>query len=751
MRIFLLCCCFCWTLQAAEGIGDLCDLHRVDFVGGEPYAAEDLRTALLGHRESFLLLHPQSTPAQFREAVVAGLRRGFQGLGHPEVRITMPADLAGGQVTVRIDQGPRFACGELRIEGSEEAELRQWLRDSLLLPYDEEDALPLREDREGKEPYWPREDGPPFHDGGLMGMQQRVAWALRMRGLLAADFSLRLQRDDAAQAAHLVVTVRDPGPVVRCRAIRLSGLKHHQEEEILPALPLQVGEPLSLSRLEQTRSLLHDSGCFLESTVEFDETDPGLVRIELIDDERLPHFGQPLSEVAAAMRSAVLAAREALARRRCELDLRFNAEPFGRGQVVIAPGRGFWITWRKSSTGLTLLIDGRSAFLRCGDGPWLGVANELTGSLELDLRAFRPDEEGNTSGLNFSAGVVTGADEAFRFDLGCDPAAALRADWLEGYQLTVVEGRSLLVRDDGNGSHFAWHLAADGRPERIELNRPGEAELQVELTSGRFDALSLAVDGQGERSIPAPQFAGLFTLAFARELLALSDQPEIERGMSALVRMFDELPLFPAEDPLTDGEAAPDFSIPIDGLPFDPSTGLAGMLMPLAYRLSLDLAPYDHWLPAVLREANRGLLGDWRTVQPELRRLYNHPDLGPVGCLLIARLSAFVDGDLAEVFRARGRERCDGEHLRRELLPLLTGHLDGLNRALPLIAAHPALDELALLVPAEQREIARQALTRFTTLAAAGAADPDLLIVVPILWDCGIGGLLREALAPSAP
>ncbi|MBN1417565.1 MAG: hypothetical protein JXP34_02250, partial [Planctomycetes bacterium] len=99
-------------------VGDLGDASRWEIEGAKTFSALEIRRGLLRDFDVQLASHPFAP----KDALVSVLREmileGYLHAGFPDIRVEASADDPASRIDVRIDEGPRLRCGEIRIEGA---------------------------------------------------------------------------------------------------------------------------------------------------------------------------------------------------------------------------------------------------------------------------------------------------------------------------------------------------------------------------------------------------------------------------------------------------------------------------------------------------------------------------------------------------------------------------------------------------------------------------------------------------------
>ena len=100
-------------------VGEFYDVQRFVFEGAKTFPPEALREALQGTRDFFEVSHPLAPQDAYLEAIQRKLLLGYQHHGFPEARIEARADAKAGRIVVKVEEGPRYVCGGIKVSGAQ--------------------------------------------------------------------------------------------------------------------------------------------------------------------------------------------------------------------------------------------------------------------------------------------------------------------------------------------------------------------------------------------------------------------------------------------------------------------------------------------------------------------------------------------------------------------------------------------------------------------------------------------------------
>jgi translocation and assembly module TamA len=190
-----------------------------------------------------------ATPAQARELLQT------EGYFNPQVEVEK---LAGDPpvVRVRVQPGPRVQVRDVRIE------VRGPLADATA-----RDEPHAREAQKALRHNWPLPPGAPFRNPLWSGGKRDALAQLRAQAYLDAEWQDTDARVDADRQAAELSLVADSGPLYRTGALRIRGLKAHDEETVRNIANFDPGTIATEELLLDFQERLQDSNLFDRATV----------------------------------------------------------------------------------------------------------------------------------------------------------------------------------------------------------------------------------------------------------------------------------------------------------------------------------------------------------------------------------------------------------------------------------------------------------------------------------------------------
>lgn len=218
-------------------------IRRVTFEGGEEFRRDRLEmifTAAMRNatRAPFGRLRYVATAV---EDAAGRVRQAFVSEGYADATVeavSQPsADFRTTDIVVRIQAGPRFRIGPVRVEGMDPAEaaaLQKALREFTGRPVRPQDAALAR---------------------------SRVLDFLRNRGHFFAAATVDFEPGDEPDLRRLVVRAT-PGPVMKIGRVTVSGATNTSERAILRRMGVRPGEVFDAGALDEAARRLWFTGAF---------------------------------------------------------------------------------------------------------------------------------------------------------------------------------------------------------------------------------------------------------------------------------------------------------------------------------------------------------------------------------------------------------------------------------------------------------------------------------------------------------
>ena len=101
----------------APVVGELSDLSRAIFVGNQAFTADALRRGLRADLDCVIAIQPSVRLDECLRTLESRMLAGYQHAGFPDAAVRAENDAAARHIILRIAEGPRFLCGQVRVTG----------------------------------------------------------------------------------------------------------------------------------------------------------------------------------------------------------------------------------------------------------------------------------------------------------------------------------------------------------------------------------------------------------------------------------------------------------------------------------------------------------------------------------------------------------------------------------------------------------------------------------------------------------
>ena len=553
---------------------------------------------------------------------------------------------------------------------------------------------------------WEPGDTVSFNGPAGKSRNDRVALVLGECGYFFPDFKLRVERMPSGGKADLVIEIKDEGPHGTLGSIEVRGLVRHTPAEFLAWLPVKPGHPVVHDLVARVERQLWESARFLSYQVIPAQVfgDPGKValQIEVVEFTGAPKLGQPFSpeeQIFLKLRDWL-----ALAFHRGEefiFDVKLTGVPIGAkpisGRFELALSRDALAvalrTKEKLVRGAVVTTNGAS-YLSAESGRKL--AGPFAGALVYSTFALSPNpdpKEGTNSPLNFSfmAGFSSLRSEQgspVRINLDIAPAAFLGEAHRVGSRIRIENGvvhvtsptRDLKI-NARTGALLELHFRQSEKGE-------GSIEFRIRAGSGAITRLAREIQGAGaalpnlyRTNRPLASVAGALlaeVMASPLPQMVLTNLPTAEQlvpAANAIQRLLLSGLMDPFESVDTAKERDANFFIPLEDEPTtvpDIQRMLWSWLSAITFRFSQEYLPAASWPATLAREGALIFSGHPKYAEPELNRIYESSETGPIGFLAGAMVLAQAGNQRGSAqFAERGLQRLSLVEFQRDSSLLL--------------------------------------------------------------------------------
>jgi hypothetical protein len=696
--------------KAGYVVGDLSRNDALIFEGNQAVSRDEILGALASEREYQLAAHPAAPVSVYLDTLKNLILAGYQHSGFPLALVSARvSEDRAHHVVVRILEGPRFTCGEIKVMGGKR--FTSGLPRALLMqkinarcPCDDEDASPSRTNSpsrpagQANSPYaaWQAGQPAPFDEISRQAFATREEKAVLDLGYFQAKLYVRVEQDPARSLANLVVEIFNDGIRGTVAEIDVQGCQKNTREQVLDYLHLKKG-------MEVPPHLLADLGESLRNSARFRRHEVSLIPLAKPAQQRLKIELSEIAEAPALGQEFDAPSQEALKfchwlqqfKTRPEdltatFKARIGARPWDGTLACSAAGLAFSLRNPVSNQapvleGTAVLAEPQTAFYSGAQQRKLVMTN-----WPAQLQVYAKTETQGESN-NFTAGMGFCGDQSpvlvhFNFDL--EPALFVHFFGSNSIYSTAAGVATFgnLPEDKTN----EWKLKLDtgtGRLLGFEFHKP-DFEFTAASASGAFARQLQEIDrraqpyrddslaGGNAAILPtAISFFGPDLLRWASLLHTnrtpgetvllqwLTDQADLKRVVSPWNRLFA-----PAPDS--------SFAIPAPKTDSEPQGLAAGMREFSDFLLQRcdDISPHGSWPWTVLHETAMTCGGHCQYPGAEVQRTLESQDTGPLGCLAALYFESQLDPAAARPYFARSLATVSPAGFRKDWRVLLDEH-----------------------------------------------------------------------------
>jgi hypothetical protein len=304
-------------------IHELSDPKRLEFEGVKLFPEKQLRIALALDLKYQVAARPSNRTGDFLDTLEKRLREGYLRSGCPDAVVAAMRDGRREAVVVRVDEGPRFRMGKIRVTGNthvdsapliarltETQQPRTWRYrrgDALIRTMSDEAG---QDDKHAA--YWEAGELVDFRDDPKLKFAEGVRLALDDFGYAAASFHVELLREPEKELMHAQITILDELLPTTIGRIEATGLKRDSEKALLDYVKIGPGDRVDADVLQRISDRLTDSCRYWTHDIEV-VIEPGddpsrtsrssvVLRLNLEEYAAVPPIDEPLSATDEVLR-----------------------------------------------------------------------------------------------------------------------------------------------------------------------------------------------------------------------------------------------------------------------------------------------------------------------------------------------------------------------------------------------------------------------------------------------------------------
>lgn len=724
-------------------VGEWGNAGKFIFDGNTSFPEAKLRHALRKDMDFVLASHPAEPFAALPEMVRKALTRGYLNEGFPNVKIEVSPDLlaGSGRLRIRIDEGPRYRMGAIRVEGGKSIDaeiLRQKLTVPSIQQYDNSLAGLVRKTMEAYvKTLPPEEDGkvgenpqnPLFDPFAFMKSQkqssQEADWEpgepasfsmepanpliviIRQRlaemGYPLVDMETAYELSDDGRA-DLKISIKNEGSLAMVGRIRTVGAMINSEKEVVEAAGLKSGEMFNPRVIDDATIQLWNCGRFFpfEITSSPSVSNPAAVDIliRVVELKGAPALAAKVAPDTDAVRRFITTVNDWMCTGNHE-DFVWSSGVESGEDVEIGVSSRDGVVFRRQIKG-------------SGDHQWASASNK---EILFDIAAGDRKGKGKLPGLAALSGAffnilpdgLNQGQMSFGFGFGVStstkPKNPLGMEILLSPAMPFIkpekfrrEGNRVIYQEKGKDLlsidiQTALPIAASG----------GTFVFKNGCVQGLHDQLARSFE-KGDVSLPEILDASVILM----ELIS-GNGKKMDKGDTAWLSAaalllkpdsFKQLKGWVAK--LSDwSKDSTEFIIPVDGSSFPADGAMMQLLIGLgAITISESIAPPGSWASDLGREMVFIYGGKTKHTKRTMEKLLSDPSMGPLGAWLASKVVKSFDPAVAAQFLTKAERCATAEGFRRDWKLVLNsqpGLMDVMEESLTTLKRLGADEEKELL------------------------------------------------------
>ena len=655
-------------------VGSHGSVRELIIEGADQIPAEKIRRGLLTDTQFQLVCRPTTYWNTWKKTLQAHLVLGYEWAGFPEAEVEVSWNDEKNCGVIRVVEGQRYLNGVIRLEAPDGFDTPAVTR-TLNQPSPTFAPVTGAQKRDSTEVMWKAGKYCKFDRFSSENRHLRIEQALHEHGCFFSKFTTRIERNESAHTADLVVTVTDPGPPSIIRQIDVSGLLRHDEATVIEAAGLKLGEELQLTDLRDAERLLMDTGRFWDARCHarrIDDDDSG-IRLELnaVEYSAAPKLNDPLTERQQAM-MRLCGWLNGLSRSNDQLEMKIDMQgeqDLASFHAVIAPQHG-WIvsaTGRYSGFNFNYAIVAQKGFAAIysltNRARLIADDIDLVPGVQLIMQPAISDRDKEwCTSLTMGVGGGTSGNAWDGLDCRAIPVTFIRETIKHGDHWELKDN---ILRYENEG----LVVIVDARTGRPQSARLDSDDLTIDLTvhSDAFQTkvaeLDSACPEQGHYASGTAFFAAEIASTVSRSETPQSLTPEARKIVEHLIQPVDQM--FVRMWGSEDTQKQTRFWVPV--VKKDSKSSFARLVMVPTFNVTDAFFPAGSWPWILSRELAGGMLGISGGTS-EFQRLASKTDyLGPVGYSAVGSAIGLLNESVGRAFSMSGAHTLNADDYRNDL------------------------------------------------------------------------------------
>ncbi|HEV7222027.1 MAG TPA: hypothetical protein VGN42_04950 [Pirellulales bacterium] len=313
-----------------QSVGALGRRDRLAIEGAKAFSPDEIREALFNELDVVAACRSDAPLAELTATIADKAAAGYRGAGFFDAAVSVV--VAGDKLAVTIEEGERFANGEIVVSGNRQLDAEQ-IKTDLARP----EATRVIRPR----PSWRTMQPASFSPETEARLMSKALASVEDQGFYRAKLKANVEPDRSTMRATLRIEIREEGPMSTLGDIAMEGAERNSREAVVAYLGVDRSTPLTRELRERIERRLLGSGRFTQVRWELGEPrERGAAwrpRLALQEYELAPPIDKPLSRDEAAL----LKMAEWFERLEDSNEEILFCDGAGKNLFVFAPQRGF--------------------------------------------------------------------------------------------------------------------------------------------------------------------------------------------------------------------------------------------------------------------------------------------------------------------------------------------------------------------------------------------------------------------------
>jgi len=706
--------------QMADVVGDRSRNEALSFEGLRAINRNEILSALALHLDYQLAAHPDAPLDVYLNTLKKLILDGYQHSGFPLATVSAHLDAANTQhIVVRVFEGPRFRCGEVKVVGSKR--FTSDLFKSQLIPavidpcqcndqatnYYQANPPASHSVSTGQAKdsgiTWLAGEPAPFDETARQIFATRAENAIQDMGFYQTELNVRVASDPARSLADLVIEIANGGVRGTINEIEVAGCNQNTREQVLNYLHLKKGIAVPSHLLADLRETLRNSArfrrydCTLTSLAKPEQLKLKLDLTELDEAPALCQDFNAQSKIALKFCNWV----QQIGQQQDDLDATIAGRLGDRqwdGKLVCSAS-GLVISLRNPDASQPPLLDWTAVIGERQTTLYSGVQKRklVSGNLLAQASIYastKPQGGSNnfTVGMGFTEPKAPFPPILFNFDL--EPAMFVH--FLGSNSVCSIDKGVATFSNRPAEETNGWNLRLDpdtGRLLGFEFHKP---DFEFKLSSGRgtfartVQEIATRTQSYHEDLLTGatPDLLPSVISIFAPDLIRwgsllhtnpspaetvllrwLADQADLKRIVSPLTRLIEANADSSFVIPLAKGDSdQAELAAKIKGkMATEPIQQIRNFLFQDCDKIS----PHGSWPWTLLHETAMTLSGQTQYTGAEVQRIVDSRDTGPLGYLVAMPMLSTLNPAAVRPYFARSLAAVSPDGFRKDWRVLL--------------------------------------------------------------------------------